>query len=433
MTTIYNIIRVGNVEPDYTKTTRGTKNTFTAEKSLLQNKCKCSWNVRSKGNCPCKVLAYYQNSDITQNSSTSFYSAFAKAYNNHMDIILSPDDVWFVIMLQFKKYINANSEQMRHLFVSHNGKKELTVTTWNDNEESQWEEFFILMIKAIESNTNEGVVKHLQADFSTTTIVEKMLSTAVIMDSFKNYFDYGRCIPCCGIRNVLFTGTLEDWLKLQDKLDKIKTYSIDNFWSKYVDELKPIIKQFINTYQGNVDANFWDKVMNFRYGSIGSGSTSYVSGWILKFYGIYEEVDSGDIKEELIDVPVKIDNKLTGEKKMVSIFGGFGGVCNLTGEYVQPIKKQSIEQKQSVEKNPEQSEQSVFTKIFNAINIFGSVGTTQICTTEQSTEQTTETITIEYDAFKPQMSFIVYHDGKLLNEKEMPEFNEKEMAKLNQI
>ena len=93
MTTTYNIVRVSNVEPDYAKTICGTKNTFTAEKSLLQNKCKCPWNVKSKGNCPCKVLAYYQNSDITQNSSTSFYSAFAQAYNNHKDIILSPDDI----------------------------------------------------------------------------------------------------------------------------------------------------------------------------------------------------------------------------------------------------------------------------------------------------------------------------------------------------
>ena len=91
--------------------------------------------------------------------------------------------------------------------------------------------------------------------------------------------------------------------------------------------------------------------------------------------------------------------------------------------------------------------------MFNVFNIFGSNNTTQIGTTEQTTsveqttpveqttlveqttpvEPTTETITIEYDAFKPQMSFIVYHDGKLLNEKEMPKFNEKEMAKLNQI
>jgi hypothetical protein len=339
-------------------------------------------------------------------------------------------------MLQFKKYINANSEKMRHLFVSHEGKKELTVTTWNDSEESQWEEFFTLMIKAIESNTNEDVVNNLQADFTTTSIVEKMLSTAVIMDSFKNYFDYGRCIPCCGIRYVLFMGTLDDWLKLQDKLDKIKTYSVDNFWTRYIDELKPIIKQFINTYQGNVDFDFWDKIMNIRYGSIGSGSTSYVSGWILKFYGLYKEVDSDEIKEELIDVPVKIDNKLTGTIKNVSIFGGFGGVTREVGDYEVKSKTQILLNPSNLSNlsisTPETKTESNIWSFFNILNWINNKTTNSPITNSPITNSpitnspiTNSPITnspiinfqtITYDAYRPQMSFIIYHDG---NEKKL--------------
>lgn len=45
---------------------------------------------------------------------------------------LSPDDVWITIMLFFSKYVNDHSEELRHAFVSHEGKKKLEVTTHNE-------------------------------------------------------------------------------------------------------------------------------------------------------------------------------------------------------------------------------------------------------------------------------------------------------------
>jgi hypothetical protein len=54
------------------------------------------------------------------------------AYNNHGDVKITPDDVWIVIMLFFSKYVNEHSEELRYVFVSHQGKKKLVVTTWNE-------------------------------------------------------------------------------------------------------------------------------------------------------------------------------------------------------------------------------------------------------------------------------------------------------------
>lgn len=353
----YNVVRVGNVEPKPVQPDRYVSKRKPVEDTkeyLFSTKCKCAWSTtRNTGEkCKCNVLAYYQNSKITTQVVPAFYSAFSYAYDNHKDIILSPDDVWMIISLQFTRYVNDNAEKMRHMFVNHEGQKDLTVTTHNDLTEDKWEEFFELMLDSVRTNTKDEVVDLLQSDFTTTTPVEKLLSTAVIMNTFKQYFKYGRCIPLCGIRNVLFMGTLDDWNVLSTKLEGLKKYAICSKWTKYVDELSPVITKFIETYEGNVDMGFWDKVMNVTYGSLGSGSTSYVSGWILKFYGIYDQVETCDIKEEIIDVPVKIDNKSTGVIKMVNIVGGFGGIVNETTE--------------------------------------------------------------KYDAYKPQMSFIVYHDGEIL-------------------
>jgi hypothetical protein len=332
----------------------------------MGNALKESW-VQAKesqvwGNLPAghQVLAYYENIPAHFKSGRSFYDSFVRAYNNHLVLVLSPDDVWIMICLQFSYYVKGNSEQMRSLFVSHEGKKNLTVVTENELGEDQWGEFFHLMREEIRANTKNGITELLESDFSTTSFVEKMISTAVIMDTFKHYFDYSRIILSCGIRNVLFTGELKDWTNLLGKLKALKQFAVSDGWSNYEDNLTPMIEQFIETYKGNVDSNFWDKVFNERYGSLGSGRTKYVSGWILAFYydRFGKEIDEVDLKDEpSIDVPVLVKNRITNQTKLVDIIGGFGGVSEVTHG--------------------------------------------------------------DFKAYKPQMSFIVYHDGKLLSEEEL--------------
>ena len=301
--------------------------------SLYRNNAQDNWK-RVKCNhysdCKCDVLCYMENCQSNIHSHpNSFFGAFAHAYNNHEDLVLSPDDVWMVICIHFSKYINENSEKMRDKFVDHDGKKMLSVTTHKELSENEWDEFFMLMIDEIKKNTKNNIVDTLQANFSTTGKVESILSTAVVMDSFKNYFEYGRCIPCCGIRNIKFMGTHDDWESVLDRTKKLGDYAMNGLfdsWGKYVRHMIMILRKFVDTFDNNVDVNFWNTVMNIKHGTLGSGSTSYVTGWILKFFGIYDKVESDEIQSYSIEFPVKLDNKLTGIKKTVSVIGGFGGV-----------------------------------------------------------------------------------------------------------
>jgi len=120
---------------------------------------------------------------------------------------------------------------------------------------------------------------------------------------------------------------------MAQKTAALKQYAVDASWTNYINNLEPVLAQFIETYKGKVDVSWWNRVMNISSGSLGSGSTTYVSGWILTFFGLSGKVDSGDISSESIDVPVEIDNKLTGIKKTVHIVGGFGGVHKDQGAY----------------------------------------------------------------------------------------------------
>ncbi len=265
-------------------------------------------SLRTKEDCKCTILNYMQNVEVnTQLYSNPFYDAFIQAYNEHQELILSPDDVFMQITLEFSFYINNHAEEMRSMFVSHDGKKNLEVLT-KEQSEFEWDEFFESMIKQIEKNTKKDVVDNMVCQFSTTGPIEKILSTAVIMDSFQKYFDYGRMIDGCGITNVHFLGTLLDWNHLLTKIQNLKKYAVTKEWTEYINGLIPVIENFIATYKGDVDVTWWNQITNFEFGSLGSSTTKYVSGWILKFfYGLpLQKVEVYDIKSRAINVPIKV-------------------------------------------------------------------------------------------------------------------------------
>src|SRR5687767_10767609 len=73
---------------------------------------------------------YFQNTNCR--SSIEFYGnaflgAFMMAYNNHRDVILSPTDIWNMVMMMLSKHINDNAEALRDHFVSHKDKITLTI------------------------------------------------------------------------------------------------------------------------------------------------------------------------------------------------------------------------------------------------------------------------------------------------------------------
>eukprot|EP00698_Gefionella_okellyi_P008310 TRINITY_DN2058_c0_g1_i3.p1 TRINITY_DN2058_c0_g1~~TRINITY_DN2058_c0_g1_i3.p1 ORF type:complete len:369 (-),score=68.38 TRINITY_DN2058_c0_g1_i3:2108-3169(-) len=276
-----------------------------------------------------RLLYHEENMPATYPAhSSGFYQAFAKAYNDHAGIILSPDDVWQQIAQCLSSMVNSNAEGYRSVFVSHQGKKEVTVTTSNDISEKQWDEFFDLIGPAIDKIVNPGVVPALAADFSTTTRMQRTISTAVVMDTLKAYLDYGRCIPCCGITSASFLGTAEDWQHLVEKvaaLAKFAPAKQPEAHLKFVRNMTATCNKFLDTYRGQVDVEWWNRVMNHTHGRIGSGSTTKVSGWILEFYGrdAATAIDVDDIPNFYLDVKIKIDNHLSGEKKDVKLVGGF--------------------------------------------------------------------------------------------------------------
>jgi hypothetical protein len=330
-TNTHKIVSIQKLDPVDRESYNHNRNVETAEEHWYGESCSCE-SFRCV--CDIKVLHVTQNCESNVRvRKNAFFDTFCQAYDNHGDVMISPDDVWMVICLYFSKYVNDNAELMRDKIVSHQGKKKLRIVTSEDIEESQWNEFFEKMMDSINKNTKGDIVDLLQCNFSSTGNIEKILSTATIMDTFKQYFSYARCIPLCGINNVHFAGSLEDWQKVLTKLKSLEEYAVTRELSDYIENLSPVIQKFIDTYEEKVDVDFWNRVVNIRRGSLGSGSTPYISGWILSFFGLSGEVE--DIPLGSVNVEIEIDNRMTGVQKTVNLLGGFSGI-NKTGNVYKP-------------------------------------------------------------------------------------------------
>ena len=203
---------------------------------------------------------------------------------NHGDLKLTPDDVWLPILIYFSKYVNDHAKELQQAFVKHEGKLNLVVQV-DTVDESDWDEFFEEMIKLIREATVDKVTENLECNFSSTNQFSLMMSTAVIMNSFKKYFNYVILRGGCGIVNVHMGGNLKDWQQIEKKLAFLRQFDVDGQLKKYVDRLLPVVEQFTETYKGEPKIHFWNNIYNERKNpSQGYVPPYIINGWLLRFF-----------------------------------------------------------------------------------------------------------------------------------------------------
>jgi hypothetical protein len=224
---------------------------------------------------------------------------------------------------------------LRHHFVNFDGKLTLIVKTTTvtlDNPDSPWETIFPEFTKKIAEHTGEELINVLSADFTTTTIVEKVASEITIMESMKAYFDYiALGVPMCGIPEFTLLGTAEDWQKILDKTKQLSRYEL-SWWT---DELEPVLQEFVNASQGNINKEFWMNIFDEKRYISGSGSASIIDGWIVKFFpygtngkrnSLRSIESSWDLPEEIVKVDLLYWDTETDVKTPLELWAGFFGL-----------------------------------------------------------------------------------------------------------
>lgn len=226
-----------------------------------------------------EMIAYY--------GENPFFKGMIEAFADHRAVVLSPDVIWLLICQGFAHYVNDNPEELRNLFVDHEGKIDLIVQSGEDllNGNAVWEAIVDGFYEQISSSTKGEIADIMAQKFSTTGVNEHIVSEIVLMETVKSYFNYIVSYASCGIPSITLTGTPDDWQSILDRTRKLSAYGID-WWVK---ELEPILTEFVNASKGKPDVNFWRSIVKkYRPGDMRGpgcgfdiGSTKF-DGWFLK-------------------------------------------------------------------------------------------------------------------------------------------------------
>ena len=218
----------------------------------------------------------------------AFFRTVVTAYANHQSLVLSPDMIWLLISQGFARYVNAHPEELRPQLVEHDGKMDLVVITPEEllTDNPDWEKIMGDFSDSIQKYTKGDIAKTIAADFTTTTPVTRIASEITLMESVKSYFEYVVMYLACGIPSVTLQGTPKDWQLVLDKAKRLKPYGL----TKWIEELEPILTEFVRTAKGKPDQLFWQRmVKEVRLPRLKGGGCSFdkpteLDGWVLKLF-----------------------------------------------------------------------------------------------------------------------------------------------------
>ncbi len=289
------------------------------------------WKVEPNGN----TLSVNVDADslVLYYGMHPFFYGMYDAYAEHRPFVLSPDMVWMLISQGFSHHINANPEKYRDRMVDFQGKLSLAVESDKPLEEARWDELIPQFAEEIKKNTKGTIAETIIADFSTTTSYEQIASEITLMETTKAYFDFVVIYAACGIPEITLLGTTEDWQKVYDKTMQLRSF--DLAW--WVDELKPILKQFVKASEGDVDTKFWRNMFKWHTQKE-YGAPNIIDGWIVKFFPYDKYGKRFDLKtltrdsslpDEMAEADVRFVEIFpdgSSAETMIELYGGFVGL-----------------------------------------------------------------------------------------------------------
>lgn len=222
-----------------------------------------------------------------------FLKALQLAFSNHKGIIIHPDHWWLLIVQGFSQHLKCHSDTYQtQLFGKEFQRTNISIRndTFIKGGRNDWESVLPEYRKKIQTFLGPVFHKAVSPTFSSSGLKEKTAFEIAFMDTFSSYFRY-EFVTLCGIPEIQLTGTKEDYIKL---LESVKALSIfDLEW--WVNQLVPIIQEFINAFDGQLNSPFWQSI--FKQNNESGGP--YITGWISAFFPYIQQsfIQNGEVFE----------------------------------------------------------------------------------------------------------------------------------------
>lgn len=173
----------------------------------------------------------------------SFLHAVIHANNEELPLKIYPDDIWSIILLQIAKQTNANRTYRQRPLVC------------IDRSASS---IFQCMFGQLIPQFAETIT----CPFSTTHSNEQILFISAILTEHVEMHQLE--IPTINrqhhIPQINIMGTFNDWNSIVDRVKKLQQTS---FNSDYFDTIIPILVEFVNVKNGNLNMKFWARIARY--------------------------------------------------------------------------------------------------------------------------------------------------------------------------
>lgn len=215
--------------------------------------------------------------------SSGLAGVLLAAFNTHSPLLLRPSDIWCQIMVVLVQAQDKDPERFRSLFVSHAGKKCITIETLPMSFGDRLTSPMGLgrMISGTLNNMTPESASVLNPNFSGMSHVRQLTLGSLLLSSQKGYFTYGFCTSC-GIPRIYLDGTPEDWENLVRKTewvcDKILTHIHGETKSGLI--LRVVRKIAAERSATSPDIPFWRSIFAYESGS----GFSRMGGWAQVFW-----------------------------------------------------------------------------------------------------------------------------------------------------
>ncbi|PIL35816.1 hypothetical protein GSI_01476 [Ganoderma sinense ZZ0214-1] len=207
-----------------------------------------------------------------------FVHTVIEAYGQHHHLRIRPDDVWIAILSQLSFYINKHAERLRNHFVAHEGKKELRVQTVGTRYTVDFGRLAVQMSSKVHENVvDKTLVEWVLPNFTTSTPQDVTVCSVLLMSTLQKYFGFVMGL-ICGIPSVTLEGEKEDWEKLYKRIDRLPELGTEP--EQWAAMLRPILRRFVDAFDGNPDVAFWEHVVYRNNKLCGRDG---LSGWITAF------------------------------------------------------------------------------------------------------------------------------------------------------
>lgn len=286
-----------------------------------------------------------------------FFHAVHMAFQDHIPLVLRPDDVWLAISQGFALHVGENAEKLRSRFVKYEGKTKLRIRRdgfIKGHAENDWPGAFAEFSGRIAEHVGEHQRKLLVANFSTTRALEKAVSELTLMNTLKSYFDF-EVLTKCGIPSITLLGDREDWESIEDRIQVLAEYDC----KEWIEALSDVIGYFVTAFDGHANPRFWQsfyKKDDMSGGPYTTGVVNVFFPYIINWRGGYRPntaalnwikgyTTTDMIPGGLASVPFVWD--YMDRKFDMNFLGGFVGAGINTDNHVLPIQGWGITESKS--------------------------------------------------------------------------------------